>query len=494
MRQLKKAIPALLLAALLPLSGCASMLERTVSSAEIHADYPVSSDEDATLRVESYQALVNSILYYVNEHSSSGTLRLYNYEGNAEEDLQRACADVTASEPLAAYGVRDISYLITRILTYYEVELSIQYAHSQATLDSIRTVNGTSVLRGELSAMVEEQSNLSILLLSYFNGDAAQAEALFRLAYYGNPLCCLGTDLPGFTAAFYPEEGQRRVLELTAEWPVSQEAQQKYASQLSAAATALLEAEPLSDTDHTVENLAALLRTHAVWAEDGADNALAAFTGEPVSNTGLILAMEYLCQRANIPVEPVLGTDGRGPWLIVSTPLGYRHLLPQGLIAEEPEASPEPSPEPGLEPGLEPSAEPIQPPEGEPPESDSPAEGEPTAETPDESPSPDDPAPSNPPAESPEPDLEASAGPEDPSAAPEDTDAPEATQAPSPTPAPTPTPKPEEIPLLYTDAELRLMGYQWDASLYHVCVEAELPPETTPQPVENPGENLGDMT
>lgn len=482
MRQRKKMIPALLLAAFLPLSGCASMLERTVSSAEIHADYPASADEDATLRVESYQALVNSILYYVNGHSSAGTLRLYNYEGNAEEDLQRACEDVTASEPMAAYGVRDISYNITRILTYYEVELSIQYAHSQATLDSIQTVNGTSVLRTELSAMVEEQSNLSIFLLSYFNGDAEQAEELFHLAYYGAPLCCLGTDLPGFTAAFYPEEGQRRVLELTAEWPVSQETQQKYASQLSAAATALLEAESLTATDHTVENLAALLRTHADWDEDGADNALAALTGEPVSSTGLILAMEYLCQRADIPVEPVLGTDGRGPWLIVSTPLGYRHLLPQGLIPPEPE--PEVSPEPSPDPLDEPSDNNL--------EDGAPTEDNPMADIPDESPNPEDPETPDQPAESTEPVPAASANPEDPDMEPEHTEEPETTEAPIQTPEPTPAP--EEIPLLYTDAEMRLMGYQWNTSLYHACVEADRPPEATPKPVENPGENLGDMT
>ncbi len=484
MRQVHKAIPALLLAAFLPLSGCASMLERSVSSAEIHADYPVS-EEDATLRVESYQALVNSISYYVNEHSTAGTLRLYNYEGNAEEDLQRACEEVTASEPLAAYGVRDIQYNITRILTYYEVALNISYAHSQATLDSIKTVNGLSVLRGELGTMVEERSNLSILLLSYFNGDGDQVEELFHLAHYANPLCCLGNGMPGFTAAFYPEEGQRRVLELTAEWPNTLEEQKAYADQLSEAASALLAAEPLADSDHTVENLAALLRTHAVWAEDGADNALAAFTGEPVSSTGLILAMEYLCQRADIPVEPVLGTDGRGPWLIVSTPLGFRHLLPQGLIPQEPEPVPE-------------STAPVVEPSTENPEDGSPTEGTPAADTPPESMEPD--SLEAQPTESmdgieenTEPIPMGSTAPEDSST---ELGQPESTQStPQPTlEPPPPEAPPAEIPLLYTDAEMRLMGYQWNTALYHACAEAEQPPETTPRPVENPGENLGDMT
>ena len=40
--------------------------------------------------------------------------------------------------------------------------------------------------------------------------------------------------------------------------------------------------------------------------------------------------MEYLCQQCGIEVEYVAGD-----WLIVSTPEGYRHLLPQSLYRTE---------------------------------------------------------------------------------------------------------------------------------------------------------------
>ena len=53
------------------------------------------------------------------------------------------------------------------------------------------------------------------------------------------------------------------------------------------------------------------------------------------------MAMEHLCRRCGIAAEPVEGTQGL--WLIVDTPQGSRHLLPESL-------RPLPPPEDGEEP------------------------------------------------------------------------------------------------------------------------------------------------
>ena len=72
--------------------------------------------------------------------------------------------------------------------------------------------------------------------------------------------------------------------------------------------------------------------------------ALDALSGEPASDLGLAMAMEYLCLQCGVEAEPV--NSPAGPWLIVSTPQGYRHLLPQGLwpAEQEPGGGP-PSPQ-----------------------------------------------------------------------------------------------------------------------------------------------------
>ena len=79
----KKRILALILCAALLLSGCSAMLERGHETVSTHVDYAVTEDE-SVLRAESYQGLVNAMLYFVSAHRTQGTIRLYNYTGDVE--------------------------------------------------------------------------------------------------------------------------------------------------------------------------------------------------------------------------------------------------------------------------------------------------------------------------------------------------------------------------------------------------------------------------
>ncbi len=335
---MKRIIPALamLLAVSLPLTGCAAMLERTWSGSETHIDYPVVED-DSTLRVENYQSLVNALLYYVTEHSYAGTVRLYNYSGEVEDDLERARTQVTERDPLSAWAVRELSYTVTRILTYYEVEVRISYAHTAEEMAAVRAVYGQSGLSAELERLAEERESGAALLVSGFPGDSSLVEELFRLAWYGDPARS-DPEPPEVQAAFYPEEGSRRIAEVTLLWGDAPEDGEGYAARLEASAAGLLAANPPAGEGYTLEELAALLRNSALYEDEGSDLALAAFTGEPVSGRGLILAMEFLCRRAGIEALPVAGS-GDVLWLIVAAPEGYRHLPAQGLIPSgDPEA------------------------------------------------------------------------------------------------------------------------------------------------------------
>lgn len=53
---MKKRLLALALCGMLPLSGCAAMLERSHETITTHVDYAVT-DDDSILRAESYQGM-----------------------------------------------------------------------------------------------------------------------------------------------------------------------------------------------------------------------------------------------------------------------------------------------------------------------------------------------------------------------------------------------------------------------------------------------------
>lgn len=326
---MKKSILAGLLAGLLVLSGCSSMLERSYRSSSAHVDYSVSEDSTG-LQAETYQGLVNSILYFINEHATSDTIRLYNYTGDVEADLANALDEVLHEDPLGAYAVRSLDYDTTRILTYYEVSLRIVYAHGAEDIAAIQAVSGVSGLRQELSRAVSEARARTVLRVSYFSEDAQYIEQLFRLALFSNPAVNILSVVP-VTVSVYPETGSQRIVELNVSWPGSTELSD-HARRLEEERSALLRTAPPAGETYTVGELAALLRSRvSACDESGASGALAALAGETVSETGLLMAMEYLCQQAGIEASAVIGMEGDPLWLIVSTPEGYRHLLPRWL-------------------------------------------------------------------------------------------------------------------------------------------------------------------
>lgn len=325
---MKKRLSALVLCCLMLCSGCASMLERGYTSSSAHVDYS-ATDDSSVLRAESYQALVNSILYFVGEHVGGGIIRLYNYTGNAEADLARACAEVMEDDPLGAYAVRSIDYESTRILTYYEVKFRILYQRTAAEVAEIRTVSGQSGVRHELDRMISGRLSQVTLRTAYFTSDAELVGQLFWLSFYSTPTMTLA--VPEFTAAFYPETGTQRILELKITWPLAAESLAEYSSALSASADALFAAAPSAGDRYTVQELAGLVRGSVAYDPSGSHSALSALNGEPVNDLGVLLALEFLCQQQGIEVSVVSDSAGAQMWLIVATPSGYRHLLPRDL-------------------------------------------------------------------------------------------------------------------------------------------------------------------
>ena len=330
-----KRIGLLLLAAALAMGpGCSSMLARSYVSATDHVDYYAVEEDPSVLRAETYQGLVNSILYFVESHSATGTIRLYNYTGDVEADLANACTEILSEDPLGAYAVRDIRYDTTRIVTYYEISLSVIYARSAEDVASIRSVTGLTGLRGEFSQAISSCLDHIALRTAYFTWTEQYLTELFWISYYSQPLYVLQGLEVDF--AFYPETGSQRIIEVSISWPRTTDEVAARAAHLAASADILLLDYHAQGETYTPLELAAVLRAVSRYdPEAGSDDPADILAGAPAGDMGLLLSMELLCQQEGLDAVMVLGSAGQEQtcWLIVETPDGYRHLLAQDLAA-----------------------------------------------------------------------------------------------------------------------------------------------------------------
>ena len=316
------------------LSGCASMLQRSYHSSVDHVEYTVSEDS-SMLRAETYRGLVDAILYFVNAHASQGVIRLYNYTSDVEADLAKACLEVTEEDPLGAFAVEDISYEFSRIVSYYEVTISLSYCRTEEEIAGLQLASGPSGVRLKIQEAVASFAPTLLLRVSYFSENADAIRAMVAQAYYDTPTSAFG--MPEVQVSIYPETGSQRIVAIDLAWSDSRTLLIQKSSDLIQSADDLLAlTAPAGETYTPTELYTLFLQNIPPIDPEGASDPLSALTGQPADQLAHTLALEMLFQRTGIDSTLVTGfVDGVSTcWLIVDSGDGFRHL-PFVSAAEE---------------------------------------------------------------------------------------------------------------------------------------------------------------
>ena len=168
---------AAMLAASVLLSGCASLLERTYTTAEPHTRKFWESEAAGTLRAENRQDIVNDILLLISQHTESATLRLYNFTDDVTvaETLQQATSEVRQETPMGAYAVEYITSSAHPQRGYYEIDFAISYRRTAEQVKAVVNATSTeavySLLEGALAGEKEELA----VRIGYWDGDSREA-------------------------------------------------------------------------------------------------------------------------------------------------------------------------------------------------------------------------------------------------------------------------------------------------------------------------------
>lgn len=317
----------LLLALTLLVTGCSSMLEREYSSSNRHVEYPVK-DDTSILQAESYQGLVSALLYFVTEHAETGVVHLSNYLGDVEADLDAACAEVLEQDPWGAYALNGIDHQHARIVSYYEVSFTFDYAHTADEMAQIISASSVQAVPGILAEALARFDESCVLRLNYFPGDENSLLTLARQAWLDTPTAAFSR--PEMRVTLYPGSGISRIVEFTFLWTEDKEDLTARSDEVKRTAQFLLQSLGAPPEGLTVENLLDALMEQMELDPEGSGTAYAALVEARANEQGVVSALHLLCQQAGLDTTVVEGRfDGEARfWLITATPDGYRHFDP----------------------------------------------------------------------------------------------------------------------------------------------------------------------
>lgn len=323
-RQLLAGMTAL---TLLLTPGCSAMLNRDYVDVTTHnTTSPTTEGDPSTLRAESYQELVNALIYFINQGVETGTVRLYMDSESVEDDLEQACLEVSHEDALGAYAVEYIKYSVNSVVTYEQADVQIAYRRTKEQIASIVSVTGTTAIRSELKSALTDFAPEQVLRISYFDGDADYILELVREAYYAAPAAALG--MPQAEIHIYPDSGRQRIVEILLTYPLDSAELGRRRDLLEQKAQSLT--QPLSSLKGDAALLAAaktVLNTGGYRTSGGSTAYDALLTGG-ANSEGLALAMALLCQTMNLSCQVVAGTLEGTPhfWNVVESESGWRHV------------------------------------------------------------------------------------------------------------------------------------------------------------------------
>ena len=281
---------ALALSCALLLTGCSSLLENPYAVVEPHTERPATAEDSSAVQAGTYSELVNTVLFFVSQGTEKGLIQLTDdYDGDVEEDLNRACLEVAKDDPLGAYAVDFIKNDCTKVLTTYEATITISYRRTREQIRSLVNVTGTSAIRDEVRA--------------------ALADFQSEVAYYDEPAGALG--MPEFTVSLYPASGgQQRIVEILLTYPEDTQALRQKSDDLQSTADALvlpLRPHQLSPSARQAE-LFSLVREHVRARPDGGSTAWDALLGDGADSEGLALTFQLLSGKMEVGSVLVEGT------------------------------------------------------------------------------------------------------------------------------------------------------------------------------------------
>lgn len=316
------------------LSSCSAMLSRSYSSVTPHNATPTALDDANTLRVDSYQELVNALIYLIDKGSETGIIRFDNAtETEAKSMLSDACLEVVKEDPLGAYAVEFIKYSLTPIVANYEADVQITYRRTREQMAAVVDATGTSAIRSELQETLSTFSPEVAMRISYFEGDSTSIQTLVRQAYFANPDCALG--LPDAVVSMYPETGQRRIVEVQLTYPYSYQTLEEQRTALQKKSVQLVSQIEEKNTDAQISAIVETILSTCQTSTQDASTAYSVLFDGAGNDQGLSLTFSLLCKQAGLDCYVVDGLKKDTPhvWNIVETSQGYRHI---DLTAEKP--------------------------------------------------------------------------------------------------------------------------------------------------------------
>jgi len=303
-------------------------------------DYVVIEDYVPTVQSESFtaekitvsdiEALEQAISTIITSGETEGKIVFdAAYEGDPIADMSKACWQVRTQDALCAYCVEDISYELSKIVTYYEAKLSIGYTDYVDSVGSIIQLPYSTGIELIIGQALSEGRTKLVLLVDHSSYSAEDLVGLVSSVYRQHPT--YAPCEPQVDVNMYSGSNMQRLYEVNMYYGLS-------GAELAYRKSCLDGFEPFSNTefmesDDAVRALAAFdyIVNNCQVDNSGTGTYCSvydALIGGKADSEGLALAYVELCNQLDVACIIVYGQHNwqEHCWNIIKVGDSYYHV------------------------------------------------------------------------------------------------------------------------------------------------------------------------
>lgn len=311
------------------LCGC-SMLDKEYVS--IHDYVPSEQEQSSTggrFTVHGEGGIKSALLSMAYEGKTEGSIIFdSSYEGDAAEDMEKACWTVRTEDALCACCVENISYEFKKIVTINEAEISIRYSKVSESPEKIVHLGFSSEADSAILNALRSGEKTLTMLVGHSGFSAEDMAAQVGKTYRDNPTVV--PKAPVVTVNMFSGAGTQRLYELHIDYGMSQTQLYLCRRKLeNFAPFAALDVSGLSDAERAYTAYRYLLENCTIVESGiGKNSAYAALIEHEADSEGIAFGYVELCRQLGVDCMIIYGQHDwtEHCWNIVRADDSYYHV------------------------------------------------------------------------------------------------------------------------------------------------------------------------
>ena len=306
-----KRILILLLCVVLLLSGCGWM--RGSYASVVPYDQEDDRSDKGISAISTYQELRSALIQMIENGEDSRTLSLVDYPVNqVESNLKQAIRNVLTSNPVAAYAVENMDYVIGSTGGVSAVAVTVQYNHNRSQLRELRQVNSMETAQTLIIGALERlEPDVVFQISDYRYMDIDQFIRDYALSYPDMIM-----EMPQVTENIYPATGLNRIVEIKFTYENSREAlknMQSYVRPRFSSSTMFVSGEEIPMIRYQ-RLYAFLMETSDYTLETSITPTYSLLRHSVGDSRAFATVYAAMCRRANMECQVIFGTREGESW------------------------------------------------------------------------------------------------------------------------------------------------------------------------------------